>query len=163
MELPTGDHVLKVDSPVPYDLRAFIRITEDGPNPDNVEFVVDPSRICCSTASGQTFPKPLSLPKPAYPAAAKAIRTSGEVVVQMKVGREGKVISAETLSGHPLLRSAAKAAAEGSLFEASDQEEREARLVYVYLLQAFPPNARSRYTNPFRIEIIDISVPMVDG
>jgi len=52
-----------------------------------------------------------SLPKPAYPAAAKAAKASGTVVVQVLVDEGGSVMTADAVSGHPLLRSAAEQAA----------------------------------------------------
>ncbi len=55
-------------------------------------------------------------PKPEYPAAAKAVKAGGAVSVQLIVDEEGRVISAEAVSGHPLLRSAAETAAKGALF-----------------------------------------------
>jgi len=60
--------------------------------------------------------KATSLPKPAYPAAAKAIHASGQVVVQVTIDESGRVISASATSGHPLLRAAAVAAAQGARF-----------------------------------------------
>jgi TonB family protein len=155
MELPTGDHVIKIDSAIPYDLRAFIKITEEGPNPDNVEFIVDTSRVCCTTSSGQPFAKPTSLPRPAYPAAARAVRAGGEVVVRLTLNEEGKVLSAKALSGHPLLKASSEGAARGSRYEPSEQKEREVLLVYVYIPNG--ENSRNgviRYTNPYRIEMI---------
>lgn len=52
-----------------------------------------------------------NLPAPEYPAAALAVRASGTVAVRVIVNEEGKVTSAEAVSGHPLLRSAAVKAA----------------------------------------------------
>jgi len=60
--------------------------------------------------------KATSLPKPAYPAAAKAIRASGAVSVQVLIDESGRVISASAVSGHALLRAAAVAAAQGARF-----------------------------------------------
>lgn len=55
----------------------------------------------------------VSKPDPPYPAAAKAARVSGTVVVWVVVDEEGEVVAAQVLSGHPLLRlSALKAARE---------------------------------------------------
>ncbi len=48
-----------------------------------------------------------SKPTPAYPANAKAVRASGEVKVQVTINPDGKVVSAQAISGHPLLRAAA--------------------------------------------------------
>jgi protein TonB len=51
------------------------------------------------------------LPQPTYPAAARAVKASGTVVVQVTVDENGNVISAKAISGHPLLQSSAAAAA----------------------------------------------------
>ncbi|MFN6962770.1 MAG: energy transducer TonB [Pyrinomonadaceae bacterium] len=60
--------------------------------------------------------KALSLPKPVYPPAARAVRAEGTVVVQITVDETGSVISAEAVSGHPLLRPAAVESARGAKF-----------------------------------------------
>jgi protein TonB len=60
--------------------------------------------------------KATSLPKPAYPAAAKAVRAGGSVSVQVVISEAGSVISASAVSGHPLLRAAAESAARGARF-----------------------------------------------
>ncbi|MBV9217045.1 MAG: TonB family protein [Acidobacteria bacterium] len=56
------------------------------------------------------------LPPPEYPEAAKAVRASGQVIVQITVDEKGKVISATATYGHPLLRSAAEEAARKARF-----------------------------------------------
>lgn len=60
--------------------------------------------------------KAISRPEPVYPAAAKAVRASGTVNVQVTVDENGNVASANAVSGHPLLRAAAVAAARGAKF-----------------------------------------------
>lgn len=60
--------------------------------------------------------KAISLPKPAYPAIAKAAHASGTVNVQVTVDESGNVISASAVSGHPLLRQSAISAARGAKF-----------------------------------------------
>ncbi|MBK9165319.1 MAG: TonB family protein [Acidobacteria bacterium] len=60
--------------------------------------------------------KARSLPKPAYPPAARAVRASGPVQVQVVIDESGNVISASAVSGHPLLRQAAAGAARGAKF-----------------------------------------------
>lgn len=60
--------------------------------------------------------KAVSLPKPAYPPAAKAVGASGAVSVQVLIDENGNVVSASAASGHPLLRAAAVAAARGAKF-----------------------------------------------
>jgi TonB family protein len=56
------------------------------------------------------------LPKPAYPPAAKAVRAGGAVSVQVLIDENGNVISANAVSGHPLLHAAAASAARGARF-----------------------------------------------
>ncbi|MGD9590188.1 MAG: energy transducer TonB [Pyrinomonadaceae bacterium] len=60
--------------------------------------------------------KALSLPKPPYPPAARAVRASGAVSIQVLIDTNGEVFSAQTVSGHPLLRPAAAIAACGARF-----------------------------------------------
>jgi TonB family protein len=60
--------------------------------------------------------KATSLPKPPYPPAARAVRVSGAVAVHILIDKSGNVIQAKALSGHPLLRAAAEAAARGAKF-----------------------------------------------
>ena len=55
--------------------------------------------------------KAVSLPKPPYPAAARAIRASGAVNIQVLIDTDGSVFSADAVSGHPLLRQASSIAA----------------------------------------------------
>jgi TonB family protein len=70
-----------------------------------------------STISGGVLNgKATSLPKPPYPPAARAVRASGAVAVQILIDKSGNVIQAKALSGHPLLRPSAEAAARGAKF-----------------------------------------------
>jgi len=55
--------------------------------------------------------KATNLPTPPYPPAARAVNASGTVVVQVVVDEEGNVVTANAVSGHPLLRPAAVSAA----------------------------------------------------
>jgi TonB family protein len=61
--------------------------------------------------------KATNLVKPTYPPAAKAVRASGAVNVQVTVDEKGNVVSASAVSGHPLLRASAVQAARESKFE----------------------------------------------
>lgn len=60
--------------------------------------------------------KATSLPKPPYPAAARAVRAAGSVSVQVLIDESGRVVSASAASGHPLLQQAAVAAARQARF-----------------------------------------------
>lgn len=58
----------------------------------------------------------LEMPQPKYPAAARAVKASGSVRVEVLIGEDGKMLSAEPVSGHPLLRTASRVAACGARF-----------------------------------------------
>jgi len=60
--------------------------------------------------------KAISKPEPPYPPVAKAAKARGTVVVQVTVDENGRVILASAVSGHPLLREAAVAAARQARF-----------------------------------------------
>ena len=60
--------------------------------------------------------KAVSLPKPVYTAAAKAVKADGRVSVRVLIDEDGKVVSADAVSGHPLLRQAAESAARKARF-----------------------------------------------
>ncbi len=75
------------------------------------------SKAVPKTVSGGVLNgKATNLVQPAYPPAAKAVRASGAVNVQVTVDEKGDVISANAVSGHPLLRSSAAQAARSSKF-----------------------------------------------
>jgi TonB family protein len=76
-----------------------------------------PKKAVPKTISGGVLNgKATSLPKPPYPPAARAVRAAGAVSVQVLIDEEGRVVSATAVSGHPLLRAAAVAAARGARF-----------------------------------------------
>lgn len=60
--------------------------------------------------------KAMSLPRPPYPPAARAVRAAGAVNIQVLIMEDGSVFSAAAVSGHPLLRMAARSAACGAAF-----------------------------------------------
>ena len=60
--------------------------------------------------------KAIIKPQPTYPSLAKAARASGTVSVKVLVDEQGEVVSAEAISGHPLLHAAAVAAAKQARF-----------------------------------------------
>ncbi len=60
--------------------------------------------------------KAATLAKPAYPAAAQAVGAEGAVNVRVNIDENGDVVSAEAVSGHPLLRAAGVAAVRESKF-----------------------------------------------
>ncbi|MEJ7847593.1 MAG: TonB family protein [Pyrinomonadaceae bacterium] len=75
-----------------------------------------PPKRTTPVSGGVLNGKAISLPKPPYPAAARAVRASGTVTVQVTISESGSVISASAAGGHPLLRAAAVQAARGARF-----------------------------------------------
>jgi TonB family protein len=60
--------------------------------------------------------KATALPTPQYPPAARAVKATGAVTVQVTINEKGHVASASAVSGHPLLRAAAENAARQAVF-----------------------------------------------
>lgn len=85
-------------------------------SPDKVEPETKTSTAVKTISSGVLNEKAISLPKPTYPPVARAAKASGNVVVQVTVDENGNVISAQAVSGHPLLQAAAVAAARSAKF-----------------------------------------------
>ncbi|HEY0429796.1 MAG TPA: TonB family protein [Pyrinomonadaceae bacterium] len=77
----------------------------------------DISPVASPALSESLNNKATSLPKPVYPPAARAVKATGEVRVQVKVDEKGNVTSAKAESGHPLLRQAAEQAAKQAKFK----------------------------------------------
>ncbi|MEP6901603.1 MAG: TonB family protein [Actinomycetota bacterium] len=76
-----------------------------------------PNNSATKTISGGVLNgKATNLVQPLYPAAARAVRASGAVNVQVTLDENGNVISASAVSGHPLLRASAVTAARESKF-----------------------------------------------
>ena len=73
-------------------------------------------KIAKVLTSGVLNGKAMKLAKPAYPAAARAERASGSVNVQVLIGEDGSVHTAQAISGSPLLQWAARSAACESKF-----------------------------------------------
>ncbi|MEP6924702.1 MAG: TonB family protein [Pyrinomonadaceae bacterium] len=69
-----------------------------------------------TVAGGVVNGRATSLPKPPYPAAARAVRAEGQVNVQVLIDENGNVVSASAISGNPLLRQAAAQAARQAKF-----------------------------------------------
>jgi periplasmic protein TonB len=59
----------------------------------------------------------ITLPRPNYPAAAKAVGAKGDVNVQVTIDEKGNVISANAVSGHALLRQVSENAARSAKFK----------------------------------------------
>jgi TonB family protein len=84
--------------------------------PDRVEQGPPPASNTRPISGGVLNGKAISLPRPAYPAIAKAANAGGAVQVQVIVDENGNVTSAQVVSGHPLLQNAALQAARNAKF-----------------------------------------------
>ena len=69
-----------------------------------------------TVSGGVVNGKATNLPQPPYPPAARAVRATGSVSVQVLIDETGHVVSATAVSGHPLLRAAAVTAAQSATF-----------------------------------------------
>jgi TonB family protein len=83
--------------------------------------------------------KAITLPRPEYPAVARAAKASGNVTVEIIIDEEGNVISARSVSGHPLLQSAAVTAARQAKFSPTRLSGQPVKvngvLVYAFVAQ----------------------------
>ena len=80
------------------------------------EAKVDDEQYKSKSEDAPVNSKATNLAIPNYPAAARAVRASGAVNVQVKIDEDGEVVMANAVSGHPLLRQAAEKAAKESRF-----------------------------------------------
>ena len=160
-KIPAGNYEVTVNNLLSKKFKAFITVVDGGTNPENVEFTVKANKTQCGLNESEICPEPVSLPKPAYPPAARAVNATGEVVVFIKLDDAGNVISATVKNGHPLLRTAAKKAAEKSKFDMSDKSAKsEFYLTYVFLSPGNTVEKSSRYKYLYRIEMIGKSLPV---
>lgn len=163
IELAPGNYEVSVRRTISETFKAFIFIQENGLNPQNVEFTVEPNAVCCGDSTEKPYPKITRLARPPYPAAARAVRVFGEVVVEIKIDKEGKITEAKAVSGHPLLRVASVQAAKSSLFETSASDEiREVKLTFVFLPDNREKKNLKRYSNLYRVEIVSDVVEIID-
>jgi len=83
--------------------------------------------------------KAVMLPRPEYPAVARAAKASGTVTVEITIDEEGNVITARSVSGHPLLQSAAVTAARQARFPPTKMNGQPVKvngvLVYTFVAQ----------------------------
>lgn len=86
--------------------------------------------------------KAISLPKPPYPAIARAARATGTVSVQVVVDERGCIKSARAVSGHPLLQMAAVQAAWKACFSPTRLQGQPVKvsgvITYNFVMQSAP-------------------------
>ncbi len=107
---------------------------------------------------------------PKYPPAAKATRANGEVIVAVTIDKNGKVISAKSESGHPLLRAISEVTAKDWIFAATDLSEQTLKITFVYSVKT-NNNVKNNYNDytykikfkkPYRLEIRATEYPRID-
>lgn len=90
---------------------------------------IDPSRPGAKLTEVRRITEhALSMPKPVYPGAARAVRAAGPVGVNVVVDEHGSVFTAEARSGHPLLRRSAENAACLAKFSPMAVDNKPARM-----------------------------------
>jgi TonB family protein len=101
----------------PYSESSVAESTKpDIPNPPVIKKPEEKKKVPTNISLGVINGKASYLPKPPYPASARAVGASGAVNVQVMIDERGSVISAKAVSGHPLLRQAAEDAARKAKF-----------------------------------------------
>jgi TonB family protein len=87
--------------------------------------------------------KPVHEAKPEYPAIARAARVQGTVVLRAIIGKDGRVVDAQAMSGPPMLQQAAIDAVLRQIYQpySVDGEvvEVAARVNVVFMLSSAPP------------------------
>lgn len=91
---------------------------EDKPKVEDKPKLEDKPKVPKNTvvSKGVITGQATNLPKPNYSAAAKAVGASGDVQVQVLIDERGNVVSANAVSGNPLLRPDAERAARQAKF-----------------------------------------------
>lgn len=105
----SGHHAHPLVQLSPPDEAPELVIKKPQPTPEAVPRQI---RLTSSVLSGKAIYKPI----PAYPQIAKIAGAQGAVAVQIVVDEQGRVVSAQATSGHPLLRPAAVQAANQARF-----------------------------------------------
>jgi TonB family protein len=113
VRLPNGDTIQVVDNDMNEDLPENFNSNSNTNLNTNTPENLSPGK---TISGGVLNAKATSLPKPAYPSVARAAKATGTVVVKVLVNEQGDVVSATAISGHPLLRAAAEAAARQAKF-----------------------------------------------
>jgi TonB family protein len=92
---------------------------------------------------------------PIFPAVAKATNTSGKVIVEVNVNKDGNVTSAKTVEGHSLLCRTAEVVARMWKFEVAENESK-IQLTFVFsILQKSSTTEQllSVFTIPYQVEV----------
>ncbi|HRH43378.1 MAG TPA: hypothetical protein PKY82_17220 [Pyrinomonadaceae bacterium] len=119
----------------------------------------------------QTKVKVLKYEVPTFPAVAQATMTSSEVVVTVKIDKEGNVISSKSESGHPFFRKVSEETATKWIFSKDDNlQEREITVTFAFVAKADNSSKnnyrqtkiKNRFKKPYRLEILATIYPRID-
>jgi TonB family protein len=91
-----------------------------------------------SISGGVLNGKAVTLAKPEYSPAARAVRAAGAVNVQVTIDEQGNIISASAISGHPLLRQSAEKAAFASKFAPTTLEGQPVQVTGIIVYNFVP-------------------------
>lgn len=93
---------------------------------------------------------------PVFPPIARAARTKGDVVVEVRINSDGQVTDTRVMSGHKLLQKASEVAARKWKFDSAGNE-RSARLTFNFGYvdgKNTDPEYIVTFMPPYRIEVI---------
>jgi TonB family protein len=122
------------------------------------EPVAQPQTTPKVISGGVVNGKATSLPKPAFPAAAKAVRASGAVNVQVTIDENGDVISASAVSGHPLLRASAVQAAQQAKFAPTRLQGQPVKVTGVIVYNFVLPSNSSAKSDSQKVFPVGLSM-----
>ncbi len=152
IKLPVGKFTIKANEAVSENFLAYLEIFDDKPNPSNFDLIVETNQTCCTPTSDGKQTEIVKYVFPPYPPAAKVVRASGEVIVAVKIGKDGNVISAKTEIGHPLLRTTSEVAAKQFIFTKDENiSERHAKIIFAF--RTIEKNIPNNFRKPNRLEI----------
>jgi len=150
-----GDYEITASGISEAKFKLFLKILEQGPNPQNLELIVDSSALCEKEFKNVTYPPVIKSSIPKAPPAAIAVRALGTVTVMLKLSSDGKVIWAKAVSGHPLLRPTSEMAARQFEFDLSKNAEvRSVQISFIYIDSGMSRREINRFECPYRIVVI---------
>lgn len=152
INLPKGKFSIKGNEAVSKTFLTFLEIFADKPNPTDFDLIVETNQTCCSPTSDGKPTKIIKYVFPSYPPAAKAIRASGEVIVAVKIDKDGSVTSAKAEIGHVLLKAMSEATAKQFLFSKDENKlEREGEIIFAF--RTIYTNRSNNFRKPNRLEV----------
>jgi TonB family protein len=111
------------------------------------------------------------VPNPKYPAVAQATMTSSEVIVLVKIDKDGKVTSSKVESGHQFFSKLSEETAQKWIFSKSDEsDEREIKITFAFTIRNNNSKKNNykatkikvRFKKPYRLEISATMYPRID-